>query len=114
MQDKAAKKADKPVTSTTYVLSSQTKEQDKIMRNQLKFEFADNEFKAANLLVDKKSKALLNKLDQVKINLSVRFYEKITMKFYEIFNEVHARMGNVANELNEIELSVGKAHTKPF
>jgi len=44
------------------------------MRNQLKFEFSENELKAANQLVEKKSKDLLGKISEVKINLSVRFY----------------------------------------
>ena len=52
------------------------------MRNQEKFESAENEYKAARQMVDNKSKSILEKLDLVKINLSVRFFDKITTKFY--------------------------------
>ena len=73
------------------------------MRNQEKFESAENEYKAARQMVDNKSKSILEKLDLVKINLSVRFFDKITTKFYEVFDEVHSKMNNVQNELNDIE-----------
>ena len=65
------------------------------MRNQEKFESAENEYKAARQMVDNKSKSILEKLDLVKINLSVRFFDKITTKFYEVFDEVHSKMNNV-------------------
>ena len=73
------------------------------MRNQEKFESAENEYKAARQMVDNKSKSILEKLDLVKINLSVRFFDKITTKFYQVFDEVHSKMNNVQNELNDIE-----------
>ena len=94
LNEKAAKKADKPVTSTTYAFSSQTKEQEKLMRNQMKFEFSENEFKASSFMIEKKCKSLLDKLDQVKINLSVRFFDKITCQFYESYDKVHSNMAN--------------------
>ena len=109
LNEKAAKKADKPVTSGTYAFSSQTKEQEKLMRNQMKFEFSENEFKASSVLIDKKCKALLGKLDQVKINLSVRFFDKITRQFYEAYDKVHAKMANAQSELNDIVTEITKA-----
>ena len=79
------------------------------MRNQMKFEFSENEFKASSVLIDKKCKALLGKLDQVKINLSVRFFDKITRQFYEAYDKVHAKMANAQSELNDIVTEITKA-----
>ena len=75
----------------------------------MKFEFSENEFKASSLMIEKKCKLLLDKLDQVKINLSVRFFDKITRQFYESFEKVHSKMGNAQNELNDIVTEITKA-----
>ena len=82
------------------------------MRNQMKFEFSENEYQAARLMIDNKSKSLADKFDQVKINLSVRFCDKITAKFYEVFDKVHKKMANAQNELNDIELERNKSLVK--
>ena len=50
------------------------KEQEKLMRNQAKFELSQNEYKSATDLVDQKSNAIINKLEQLKVNLSVKFF----------------------------------------
>ena len=75
----------------------------------MKFEHSENEFKASSLMIEKKYKSLLDKLDKVKINLSVRFFDKITRQFYESYDKVHSKMANAQNELNDIVTEINKA-----
>ena len=79
------------------------KEQEKLLRNQAKFELSQNEYKAATDLVDQKSNAIIKKLEQLKVNLSVKFFQNIEVKFYAQFDELFAKMSDAHNQLNEIE-----------
>ena len=74
LNEKAAQRANKPVTSSTYTFSNQDKEYQKLMRNQTKFEESELQLSFEKKQVDGLSKELKEKLEELRINLSVKFF----------------------------------------
>ena len=103
LNEVAAEKANKPITSTTYAMSSAQKEQATLVRNQGKFEVSEKEFNQAKDFLEQKSSLMLEKLDKLKINLSVRFFQNVQTNFHQIFNEIYAKMCNIQNEFSALE-----------
>lgn len=53
--------------------------------------------------VEDTTKKLLEKLENLRINLSVKFFKNIQIKYYENLDTVFDKMKNVKNELNQLE-----------
>ena len=73
------------------------------MRNQRKFEVSEINYIDANTALQQSSKEIFDKLDQLRINLSVRFFKEISSKFYQSCDQLFSSLGNVANELGDLE-----------
>ena len=73
------------------------------MRNQTKFEESEFHFNEAKKEVDSISNDLLEKIENLRINLSVKFFKNIQVNFYASMDEMFAPLGNVANELESLQ-----------
>ena len=73
------------------------------MRNQSKFEESELHLNFEKQQVEDTTKKLLEKLENLRINLSVKFFKNIQIKYYENLDTVFDKMKNVKNELNQLE-----------
>lgn len=72
------------------------------MRNQTKFEEAELHLNFEKKQVDKTNKDLLEKLEELRINLSVKFFQKIQTEYMESLDNLFSTKNNVQNELQDL------------
>jgi len=74
----------------------------KLVRNQGKFQTAQNNFRSSNVRVEEQIKNTVEKCDEVLVSLTIRFTKEIELRFYDEQLELFTRMEGIEKKFMEI------------
>ena len=94
------KKQNEPVTSGSFV----AKDNSKLVRNQGKFENAMHNYETAQKTLDTLCSDILDKADQIQVNLNIKFTKNTQLAHYAQMEQVYADMEDLEQRMNDVHL----------
>ena len=82
------------------------KDNSKLVRNQGKFENAMHNYETAQKTLDTLCSDILDKADQIQVNLNIKFTKNTQLAHYAQMEKVYADMDNLEQRMNDVHLQV--------
>ena len=80
------------------------KDNSKLVRNQGKFENAMHNYETAQKTLDTLCSDILDKADQIQVNLNIKFTKNTQLAHYAQMEKVYAEMDDLEQRMNDVHL----------
>jgi len=96
------KKQNEPVTSGSMAWNA--KDNSTLVRNQGKFENAMHNYETAQKTLDTLCSDILDKADQIQVNLNIKFTKNTQLAHYAQMEKVYAELDDLEQRMNDVHL----------